>query len=461
MIRSALTVLVVALAVSCTGPKGETGMKGEAGPPGPQGDTGPGFMTPPSVSSVVPNRVAASLTVDVSISGFATSWMNGAQVSFGNGVTVNSVKAGSRTGLVANITVAPDAMPGTRDVRVTQGNEVTTFAGVFTIVPLFDVKPIGTASRGGYWYFEVRSNDPSVTFPDTRDAVSATVAPAPMMGAVFAEVSVLKPGYMAVRVHADFQATMQPYTVTLSWGGRSLALPEFELADRMELQLSDTTPIMGMTMLPYESKMVKYTPAAAPVPVVLHVSGPAGARWHMVLLDANGQPLDTSGSMGAPAPGNDIVITGDVNGSYILLSEVDGRPTTQFTLSALAGIAPIAEVEPNDAKEEAQVLMLNPLGGDMGIRITGDASYGDDDWYKVTVTAADVGKRIHARSYTTDYIWFDGWIRDSSGRSLAFHSNETESITVDLYSPTLSAGDYFVHFVGDYSGAHDIVISLH
>ena len=462
MIRSALVALsALALTLAaCVGQRGADGMTGPEGPPGPKGDTGPGFMTPPSVSAVTPSKLAVTLSTDVTVSGFATNWGAGVQVSFGQGITVNSVKVGSKTGLVANVTVAADAMPGARDVTVTQGTEVSTFTGVFTVVPLFEVTPVGAASRGGYWYFEVRANDPEFGFPSQSDDVTLSVSPSPAMGEMTAELSVLKPRALVVRVHSDFQAPLVEYSVTLAFDGQQLRLPAFELADKQELMLSDTTPLVGMTMRPFESKLIKYTPAATPEPVVLHVSGGLASRWQLILLDANGKPRDTNGSLGAPAPGNDLVITGDLNGTYLMLSEVEGKPSSQFTLTAVTGFNPVTEQEPNDAREMAQALALVLLAGAVGIRIAGNVAVADEsDFYSFMAQAGDVGKRIHVRSYTTDYIWFDTEILAADGSTLA--SDSVNSITTDFYSPPLpAAGEYFIHFIGDYDGNHDIVISL-
>ena len=456
MFRPTLTVLVLLFAASCGKPvKGDEGPRGEAGPAGPQGDKGDGFTAPPSVSTVTPSRVAASLTVDVAISGFATSWSQSAVVNFGAGVTVNSVKVGSRTGLIANITVAADAMPGTREVRVMQGNELTTFTGVFTIVPLLEVKAIGAASQGGYWFFEVKSNDPDFSFPAVRDDVRVTVTPVATAGEVTGDLSLLKPRNLVVRLHASLAATRQMYTTTLDYDGKTLTLPAFELGEAMPLLLSEQTPVSGMLM-PFESRLVKYV---SPATSVLHVSGPQGARWQLTLLDADGDPRSTTGSMGAPAPGNDLVIPGDTVGTYVLLTEVEGR-TSPFTLTALDGINPLFESEPNETAAEAQLLTLGMLGPDPGVRVTGNSSsYYEDDWFKVSVAEADLGKRLHVRSYNLEYIYFNVEVTSPDGDVIA--DSDVSNITVDLYSPVLTkAGDYLIYFSGDDTGDHDLIIGL-
>jgi hypothetical protein len=57
------------------------------------------------------------------------------QVSFGAGVTVNSVSVTSSTNLTAQITVLATAALGPRTVTVTTGIQVVSFANGFTVQP--------------------------------------------------------------------------------------------------------------------------------------------------------------------------------------------------------------------------------------------------------------------------------------------------------------------------------------
>lgn len=80
----------------------------------------------PTVLSVTPSTVAVGTTRDVTISGALTHFGAGSVAIFGAGVTVNSVTAGSPTSAVANITVAPGAAVGFRDVTVRTGAELAS-----------------------------------------------------------------------------------------------------------------------------------------------------------------------------------------------------------------------------------------------------------------------------------------------------------------------------------------------
>lgn len=454
-----LALVLSSLALSCAGPTGPAGPSGPAGPEGPKGDPGDDFMAMRSISSVTPTKLAAGVTADVVITGYATSWTNTAQVSFGQGVTVNSVKVGSATGLVANVTVAANAMTGTRDITVTQGNVMSTFPGIFTLVPYFEIRSVGTPMRGGIARFEVRSNDPEFAFPGDPMHVTATVTPAPMMGRVVATVTTPTPRLLAVDVAANLTATLTNYTVTLTFGGREIVLPPFDLADKVELPLTDTAPITMLTLEPNEKKLIKYTGAMTPVPATLHVSiGTAATNVRLVLLDSNGEPVDTSGSSGLPAPGNDLVVTAESTGTNLLIEETAGRRTENITVTVITNS--VGEAEPNDDSASAQPLTFGAFGPDMGVRVAANASsFSDSDWYKVTIAAGDVGKRIHVRVFALAYIWFDTQILGPTGGTFA--TSDINNKTTDYYSaPITEAGEYSLGFAPDTSGDYHLTISI-
>jgi Quinohemoprotein amine dehydrogenase, alpha subunit domain III len=89
----------------------------------------------PTVLSVTPSTVAVGSTRDVTISGGLTHFDGSSVAGFGAGVTVNSVTADSPTTAVANVTVAPGAAIGFRDVTVQTGAELAneTVPGPFLV----------------------------------------------------------------------------------------------------------------------------------------------------------------------------------------------------------------------------------------------------------------------------------------------------------------------------------------
>ena len=91
-----------------------------------------GATNAPIVTSVSPTIVDRGTTVNVSITGL--NFQPGAQVSFGEGVSINSVEFVSSTTLVATITTDSSATTGTRTVTVTNPDgQSGTLPGVFRV----------------------------------------------------------------------------------------------------------------------------------------------------------------------------------------------------------------------------------------------------------------------------------------------------------------------------------------
>lgn len=94
------------------------------------------YSLTPGITACAPISAVPGRTLDVSIEGNATGFEDGvsAAVFSGVGITVNSTEVSDPTHAVANITVAPDAPPGPRDVNVTTAGFVPdALAGGFTV----------------------------------------------------------------------------------------------------------------------------------------------------------------------------------------------------------------------------------------------------------------------------------------------------------------------------------------
>ncbi len=89
----------------------------------------------PRIVSVSPASGAPGQTMDVSMVGDTTAFVNGVSVaSFGADITVNSTTVISATTVTANITISSAAAAGARDVNVITGNQTPEkLAGGFTV----------------------------------------------------------------------------------------------------------------------------------------------------------------------------------------------------------------------------------------------------------------------------------------------------------------------------------------
>lgn len=90
---------------------------------------------PATISSVSPSSAARGSSVAVTIVGSNSNFTAGVtQVSFGAGVTVNSVSVANKTQLTANITIQAAAATGNRTVTVTTGAEVASKSNAFNVL---------------------------------------------------------------------------------------------------------------------------------------------------------------------------------------------------------------------------------------------------------------------------------------------------------------------------------------
>ncbi len=90
----------------------------------------------PVITQISPNIGTDGQTLDVTLTGLYTDWIQGTTaVSFGSGITVNSVTVNTTTSLDANITIGASAATGPYDVIATTGGEIETVPGGFTVEP--------------------------------------------------------------------------------------------------------------------------------------------------------------------------------------------------------------------------------------------------------------------------------------------------------------------------------------
>lgn len=88
----------------------------------------------PTLTSVSPTAAVPGKTANVTVKG--SNFVPGTTFDFGAGITVNSVVVSNDNQATVNLTVDSSAVPGTRDVKVTNqppGGGIATLAGAFTV----------------------------------------------------------------------------------------------------------------------------------------------------------------------------------------------------------------------------------------------------------------------------------------------------------------------------------------
>jgi hypothetical protein len=136
---SSATTMKVTIAISRTTPVGDRDVTVSNAAPGGGSATLPNAFSvvypSPLLTSVSPTTANRGQTLNVALTG--EGFYSGVTTaSFGAGVTVNSIGTSGMTTLTANITIAPEAATGARDVTVTTagpGGGTTTLSNAFTI----------------------------------------------------------------------------------------------------------------------------------------------------------------------------------------------------------------------------------------------------------------------------------------------------------------------------------------
>jgi hypothetical protein len=103
----------------------------------------------PALISVAANNARQAESLSVSIQGRFTNFAAGTTlVTFGDGITVNSMNVTGPNGLTAQITVTPEAVVGPRPILVMTGAEVLTLNNAFTVNPSPPVLSALTPNNG-------------------------------------------------------------------------------------------------------------------------------------------------------------------------------------------------------------------------------------------------------------------------------------------------------------------------
>jgi len=99
----------------------------------------------PTISTVSPEQGTRGQTLEVTITGTRLDGVNDvSDVSFGPGITVNSLPLMYSTEIKANITISPAAALGLRDVSVSDSGDTYTLASAFEVVAPLPVPTIAS-----------------------------------------------------------------------------------------------------------------------------------------------------------------------------------------------------------------------------------------------------------------------------------------------------------------------------
>jgi hypothetical protein len=438
MKRSFILAPVVSLLVLVACSSGDAGPKGDVGPAGP---------VEPSISGIVPGRAFLARKVDVTISGSGTRWAEGTTVDFGEGVAVEKLVVASPTAIVASLSIAATAPAGARDVTVDTDGAASTYKGAFTVESPLALTVKGTAAQGSVFFVTATSKDLSTPF-DTTSESGGLFAPPTFTGVTLKDVPGVLVSVSDVSLYkveltfvADVTSAAGKKAVSLVSGAEGTPQTAFPYPGGLDLAARQAAPLgLGSASsqsakAPFESKLLTFSPAV----------GTAITDVVVTTKDADFAPkvilLPKSGRFDAALTGfvsTSTFVSTSADPIYAVVLDTSGK-TGDFTILARSTAATTTtEAASNDTFDIAQAIAALPT-----IVTNGQLSSETDvDWYAVTVTAGDAGKKLRVITAPGDaeadpiveIFKDDGTTAVGQKADAGFHEN--------VLSPALTEGTY-------------------
>ena len=403
---------------------------------------------PSSANAVIPADGFAGRTLRVQISGDNTTWDGSSTVSFGDGITVGTVTAASPTDLIAEITIAPTAAIGLRDVKVTAGGVDSTLTQAFEITSPVTTTFTGTIANGSIALFTLTNHDFDNPFDTTSTGdgfftplVFTNLEVAGPAGATL-NVSNVAPYSASGTILLDVDAVTGALSVKSGPSGGTIVTSPAEsvtVAHRDATPLTAGTSVNATVAKALDSQLYSFGVKATTSTVVAigATTTNANATPTVFLLPSSGKWADevTSGANVAQ------VVSADTN-FYAVTLDTAGVQGFQYTVApaSVALTNTLNEVEPNNSALTAQTATI-PTSFTTAAGAATLSDDNDQDWIKVTVPA---GKKLHVISYGGDDMT-DNLIDiyKADGTTLVIESDDSgylDSVTTGA----LTAGTYLV-----------------
>jgi hypothetical protein len=462
-------VAVLGAAVGCSGSDGAAGAAGAQGPAGPKGDPGPagpagpagtgggGAASTPSLSAVTPSSAMIGRTLDVTISGYATSFTDKTTVDFGADVTVNHVTVASPTALVANVTVKDTAKVGALDVKVKDAVALT-YKGAFQVVSPIGLTVDGTVAQGSIALVHVVNHDFTTPFDATTDGnffnPSYTNIQIPQPAGLATQVLSVDAYSLTYAVLADVDAPAGSVDTTIESGpnGAQVAFPypaSYSVEKRDPVALVDGQASSAKVAKAYESGLYQYAPGASLATLDIDVTAAdPNASPKVWILPKSGHFADALG-----AATTTTLLTSSAAPLYFIYFDGSGIAGYTYHVKATStAVTAGAEKEPNDTLATANAVGALPwVAKDATL-----ASMADEDWFAVKLEGGAVGKTLVAATLAGDPLT-DTIVEivDKDGTSLAKSDDSTylDAATIDVKA----AGTVYVHVTAStyFDPSHD------
>jgi hypothetical protein len=394
-----------------------------------------------SVSGVNPQAVFAARTTVVTVSGSGTDWSEGVQVDFGPGITVDDVVVASPTAVVARVTVTSDATLGPRDVTV--GGSV--YNDGFSVVSPLRVTLQGTMAQGSILLVRLQSLDFSTPFDTTSESLGLfgpfvfpnIVADVPE--GVELNVDDVQPYLIDATLYVDVNAPagVSPLQVLSGPAGQETSFPlpgGLDIAARTPITLVAGAPSNGSIETPYASALYQFTPGAGANVLEMLSSGTGEATPKFALLPSSGR-LGGLISYGRTIS----LLSQSTQPYYLVYWDNTGASGYSFTMLVdETSVTTADEVDTdNETPDTAQVLTAEPYAVKEAALDDAD----DVDWFRLAVTADDIGKAVHVRTFGGDLftdtvlqIFGAGGVNDplsDESPDTGYHENWTSNAITD------------------------------
>ena len=289
----------------------------------------------PDVTSATPGTG----NLDVRVTGSAnTSFVAGkTQISFGTGITINSVAVKSPTELIANITIPASVAPGVRTLQMSSA-QVAVLPGAFTIAAapsptLTSVSPT-TAQQGQTLMVTVNGD---YTHFDAATQVSFG------SGTTVEAVTVSSPTALTARLRIDSRAIVGFRAVTVTSGSESLSLPDvLSVGAGPTISASADRPPNGAGW--YNAPVIVTFTCSDPLNAITTCTPPQtvsadGANQQVTGSATNnvGVVASTSISLSIDATPPTILFSSPAAGSRLFVPEVTAAASVADALSGLTG----------------------------------------------------------------------------------------------------------------------------
>lgn len=388
---------------------GAAGLPGCKGDPGEAGAPGASANGTPSVSGVAPTAAFLGRTLDVLVSGYATSWSDATTVDFGAGIDVTAVSVASPTALEVTLAIAPDAPVGARDITVTDGSGAPqVLAGVFDVGSPLHITASGSLAQGSLIAVKARNLDFATPFDATYTGdgfftpIVYTNIALPVLDGVDVQLNSVGEYEIDYLLLPDVGATPGPLDLTIESGpaGSTVSFPApaaLELAARAPIAVTPATPGSATLAEVGDSVLFGYTPTAGLriVDFTASATPATDATPAAYFLPMSGKVLDFF----SYAPAMTMAI--DSTDPYYALF-VDGGGVAGYTAGlALAETSAAGSVEadvPNGNPTTPDVLASLPHV----VRGATLQNVDDHDYFRVTTGAGDAGLKLRVQTVGMD-----------------------------------------------------------